>query len=72
VVGDGVAFGGRAGLADHVVVGDGASIGGGSSVIKNVPAGEIWSGYPGRPLREFLRETAWLAKAAGRKGTDKS
>jgi UDP-3-O-[3-hydroxymyristoyl] glucosamine N-acyltransferase len=37
-----------------------------------VPAGEIWSGYPGRPLREFLRETAWLAKAAGRKGTDKS
>ena len=72
VVGDGVAFGGRAGLADHVVVGDGASIGGGSSVIKNVPAGEVWSGYPGRPLREFLRETAWLAKAAGRKGTDKS
>lgn len=72
VIGDGVAFGGRGGVADHVTVGDGASIGGGSSVIRDVPAGEIWSGYPGRPLREFLRETAWVAKAASRKGTDKS
>jgi UDP-3-O-[3-hydroxymyristoyl] glucosamine N-acyltransferase len=71
VIGDGVAFGGRGGVADHVVVGDGASIGGGSSVIRDVPAGEIWSGYPGRPLREFLRETVWVANAARRKGTTK-
>ena len=68
-IGDGVAFGGRAGVADHVTIGDGASLGGGCSVIKDVPAGEVWSGYPGRPLREFLRETAWVARAASRKGT---
>ncbi|RYF93244.1 MAG: UDP-3-O-(3-hydroxymyristoyl)glucosamine N-acyltransferase [Caulobacteraceae bacterium] len=72
VIGDGVMFGGRAGLADHVEVGDGASIGAGSGIIRKVPAGEVWTGYPGRPVREFLRETAWVANAARRKGTTKS
>jgi UDP-3-O-[3-hydroxymyristoyl] glucosamine N-acyltransferase len=67
-IGDGVAFGGRAGIADHVTVGAGASIGAGAGVIRDVPAGEIWSGYPGKPAREWLRETAWVTRAARRKG----
>jgi len=67
-VGDGVAFGGRAGIADHVVIGSGASIGAGGGVIRDVPGGEIWSGYPARPVREWLRETAWVTRAARRKG----
>jgi UDP-3-O-[3-hydroxymyristoyl] glucosamine N-acyltransferase len=67
-VGDGVAFGGRAGIADHVVIGGGASIAGGAGVIGNVPAGETWAGYPARPIRQWLRESATVARMTRRKG----
>ncbi|MDO1559956.1 UDP-3-O-(3-hydroxymyristoyl)glucosamine N-acyltransferase [Brevundimonas sp. 2R-24] len=68
VVGDRAAFGGRAGVVDHMTVGDGAQIAAAAAVLRSVPAGEVWSGYPARPVRQFLRETAWLAKqAAGKK-----
>ena len=71
-VGDGVQFGGRAGVADHMVVGDGARVGAASGVFRDIPAGATWSGYPARPVKQWLRETAWLtrAAAASRKGTD--
>lgn len=65
VVGDGVAFGGKAGVADHLTIGAGASIGAAASVFKDVPAGETWTGFPARPLRRWLRETAWLSRMAG-------
>ncbi len=63
-VGDGVMFGGRAGVGDHQTVGDGARVAAAAAVLSDVPAGETWSGYPAKPLRRFLRETAWLAKQA--------
>jgi UDP-3-O-[3-hydroxymyristoyl] glucosamine N-acyltransferase len=68
VIGDGVMFGGRAGVADHVTIGAGARIGAASGVMRDVPAGETWGGMPARPIRQWLKETAWLARAAGRKG----
>lgn len=70
VVGDGVMFGGKAGVGDHQTIGAGARIGGAAAVLSDVPAGETWSGYPAKPLRRFLRETAWLSKQASsrRKG----
>ena len=64
-VGDGVAFGGKAGVADHLTVGAGAQIGASASVFKDVPAGETWTGFPARPLKRWLRETAWLSRKAG-------
>lgn len=67
-IGDGCAFGGRAGVADHVTIGDGASIGAAAGVMRNVPPGEVWSGYPAKPIRDWLKETVWLSKAARRKG----
>jgi len=73
IVGDNVSFGGRAGIADHVTIGDGASIAAAAGVMKDVPAGEVWGGSPARPLRRWMRETAWLARMAharsGGKGT---
>jgi UDP-3-O-[3-hydroxymyristoyl] glucosamine N-acyltransferase len=73
LVGDNVSFGGRAGIADHVTIGDGASIAAAAGVMKDVPAGEVWGGSPARPLRRWMRETAWLARMAharpGGKGT---
>jgi UDP-3-O-[3-hydroxymyristoyl] glucosamine N-acyltransferase len=72
VIGDGAMFGGRAGVADHLQVGAGAKIGAAAAVMRDVPAGETWAGQPARPLRNWLREIAWLGRAAGRspKGTE--
>ena len=63
-VGDGVQFGGRVGLKDHVQVGAGARIAAGAAVLTDVPAGETWAGYPAKPIRTWMRELAWLARAA--------
>ncbi|WP_411288180.1 UDP-3-O-(3-hydroxymyristoyl)glucosamine N-acyltransferase [Phenylobacterium sp.] len=67
VIGDGAQFGGRAGVADHVTIGDGARVGAASGVMKDIPAGETWGGMPARPIRRWMRETAWLSKMASRK-----
>lgn len=63
-IGDNVQFGGRVGLKDHVTVGTGARIAAGAGVLESVPAGETWGGYPAKPLRSWIRELAWLARAA--------
>jgi UDP-3-O-[3-hydroxymyristoyl] glucosamine N-acyltransferase len=71
VIGDGVTFGGQAGVGDHLTVGDGASVGAQGGVLKDVPAGEVWSGTPARPLKQWLREQAAvsrLTKARAAKG----
>lgn len=66
-VGDGAVFGGRAGVGDHITIGEGARIAAGAGILKDVPPGETWSGYPAKPLRESLREAVWLAKQASGK-----
>ncbi len=67
-IGDGAQFGGRAGVADHVSIGAGARVGAAAGVMKDIPAGETWGGMPARPIRHWLKETAWLARMASRKG----
>jgi UDP-3-O-[3-hydroxymyristoyl] glucosamine N-acyltransferase len=64
-VGDGVQFGGGAGIADHLVIGAGARIAAAAGLMNDVPPGETWGGTPARPIREWMRETAWLMKHAG-------
>jgi len=67
-VGDGVMFGGKAGVADHLNVGAGAVVGASASVFKNIPAAETWTGFPARPIKRWMRETAWVSRAANRRG----
>lgn len=67
VVGDGVMFGGRAGIADHVTIGAGALVSASAGVMHDIPAGEQWAGIPAKPIRRFMRESAWLAKMAARR-----
>ncbi|HYF22217.1 MAG TPA: UDP-3-O-(3-hydroxymyristoyl)glucosamine N-acyltransferase [Caulobacteraceae bacterium] len=69
-VGDGTMFGGQAGVADHLKIGSGARIAGRAGLMRDVPDGETWAGFPAKPIREWLRESAWLAKQAqSRTGT---
>ena len=67
-IGDGAQFGGRAGVADHLTIGAGARVGAAAGVMKDIPAGETWGGMPARPIRHWLKETAWLARMASRGG----
>ncbi len=67
IVGDNVIFGGKAGVGDHIRIGEGARVAAGAGVLADIPAGETWSGYPAKPLRQFLREAIWLAKQASGK-----
>ena len=69
-IGCDVMIGGQAGLADHLTVGDGAKIAGHSGIMHNVPAGEVWSGYPGMPVRHHMRVVSELIKIG--KGERKS
>ena len=65
-IGDGVTLAGRVGVGDHRTIGAGATLAGAAAVMQDVPAGEVWMGYPAKPMRKFLREVAWLSrKSAG-------
>lgn len=59
---DGVVMGGRVGIADHVHIGAGAQLAAASGIFRDIPAGETWGGSPAKPLRQFLREIAWIQK----------
>jgi UDP-3-O-[3-hydroxymyristoyl] glucosamine N-acyltransferase len=67
VIEDGCQLGGRAGLADHITIGAGARIAAAAGVMHDVPPGESWGGYPAKPVRRWLRETALLAQLARRR-----
>jgi UDP-3-O-[3-hydroxymyristoyl] glucosamine N-acyltransferase len=62
VVEDDVILAGQAGLADHLRVGKGARVAAQSGVIGDIAAGATVSGYPARPHREVLRQTAALRR----------
>ena len=61
-IGDGVVMGGRVGIADHVHVGAGARLAASAGIFRDIPAGETWGGVPAKPLRQYLREIAWIQK----------
>jgi UDP-3-O-[3-hydroxymyristoyl] glucosamine N-acyltransferase len=67
VVGEGVQFGGRAGIADHVEIGDGARVAAAAGVMKDIPPGGAVAGLPAKPVRQHMREVAWLGKMAQRR-----
>lgn len=69
-IGKGALLGGKAGLADHLAIGDGAQIAAAAGVMRDVPPGERWGGTPARPMRQWFRETAALARLAQRGKND--
>jgi UDP-3-O-[3-hydroxymyristoyl] glucosamine N-acyltransferase len=53
---------GQVGVAGHLTIGDRAIITAQSGVLKSVPPGETWGGFPSRPQKETMRGYAAVAK----------
>lgn len=68
-IGDYCVIGGQAGLAGHLKIGKGAKIAAQAGVLKDVPAGESYMGYPARPMRAFLKQMAVLNRLVKRDKT---
>ena len=66
-VGDGSMLGGRVGIADHVKVGERVSLAASAGLFRDVESGETWGGTPAKPIRQWMREVAWLQKQANPK-----
>lgn len=71
VVEDGVIMGGRVGIADHVHIGAGSRLAAASGIFRDIPAGESWGGVPAKPLRQYLREIAWIQRQIAPKKKNK-
>ncbi|MGB7553412.1 MAG: UDP-3-O-(3-hydroxymyristoyl)glucosamine N-acyltransferase, partial [Candidatus Korobacteraceae bacterium] len=70
-IGDGAVVGGQVGIGDHATVEPGVILGSGSGVLSNKIVrgkGVVFWGRPARPLRQYLKELATLARLA-RKGS---
>jgi len=59
---DRVTLAGQVGVNDHVTVGRGATATGQAGVTGSVPPGEVVSGMPAAPHREFLKRSALVAR----------
>jgi UDP-3-O-[3-hydroxymyristoyl] glucosamine N-acyltransferase len=64
VLEDHVVIGGQGGLAGHLRIGAGAQIGAQAGVLRDVAPGQAVSGTPAMPLRQWLRQSAILARLA--------
>lgn len=54
-IGKNVVIAGQVGLVGHITIGDGVQIGAQSGVSKSIPEGEIYFGYPARPIMKTKR-----------------
>lgn len=67
VIGDFVMMGGQTGVADHVSVGDKSQIAARGGVTRTLPGGQVYGGFPAKPVREWRRESATLSRLAKKK-----
>jgi len=71
VIEDGVIVGGQVGIAEHVTIESGAILGAQAGVPSNKVIrgkGVVFWGTPARPIKDYLKELAFLAKLARGKG----
>lgn len=65
-LGDGCMIGGQVGVTGHLELGNNVKLGAGSGVMDDIPDGQMWSGAPARPQREWLKATSAFYKLAER------
>lgn len=64
-VGDGAILGGQVGMGDHALVGPGVILGGQAGILpkkKLLGPGIVFWGTPAKPLRQYLKELAMMAR----------
>lgn len=64
---DYVVVGGQTGIIGHVRIGQGVQIAASSGVTTSIPAGQKWGGAPARPIREWMREVAYLRRESSKR-----
>jgi UDP-3-O-[3-hydroxymyristoyl] glucosamine N-acyltransferase len=62
VFGKNVIMAGSSGVIDHITIGDHSMIGTHSIVTKDMPSGQIWSGYPAVDHKRWLKSTLLVQK----------
>jgi UDP-3-O-[3-hydroxymyristoyl] glucosamine N-acyltransferase len=65
IIEDGAILGGQVGLGEHAHVGPGVILGGGAGVLSHKKVrgpGQVFWGRPARPLKQYLRDLARLAR----------
>ena len=72
VLEDFVAMGGQCGTVGHIRIGAGAQIAAQSGVPCDIPRGEVWGGYPAKPIGSWKREVATLKRLVRRKGSSEN
>jgi len=69
---DFVAMGGQCGTVGHIRIGMGAQIAAQSGVHCDIPRGQVWGGYPAKPIMSWKREAAVLKRLTRRKGASEN
>ncbi|MBX7247693.1 MAG: UDP-3-O-(3-hydroxymyristoyl)glucosamine N-acyltransferase [Caulobacteraceae bacterium] len=58
--GDNVQCGGAVGIKDHVRIGNNVQLAARSGVMRDIEDGEIVGGSPAQPIKDWMREIAWV------------
>jgi UDP-3-O-[3-hydroxymyristoyl] glucosamine N-acyltransferase len=61
-LGEHVTIGGQVGIVGHLEIGDNVMVGAKSGVHSSIPAGQILSGYPAFPHKEWLKSASIFSK----------
>lgn len=61
-LGDFVTIGGSTVISGHLTIGDGCTVVGASGLTKSIPAGSVFAGFPAKPMTQWRKEAAILAR----------
>jgi UDP-3-O-[3-hydroxymyristoyl] glucosamine N-acyltransferase len=63
-LGDQVVLGGQVGIADHVSIGPGAYVAAKAGITRSLEGGQIYGGFPAKPVKQWRREVGALSRLA--------
>lgn len=63
-------IGGQVGIAGHLKIGSGVRIAAQSGIMRDIPDGQNVMGSPAMPMRDFMKQTAWLKRMIKSKTTN--